>query len=242
MTDQSPESRDPWAPPERPAVELGKQQGAPGTPGASGVHDQQTIAGMPGADIPQDAPRAGQPPAAAPAFGPAQTPDPAPGPPPAYGYPAQPASGGYGYPAQPDSGGYGYPAPPVAPQGAYPGQPGYPGYQGYPGYPPYAHKSNGFGVTALVLGIIAVISCYGGILFGIPAVIFGVLGRGKARRGEADNDGMALAGIITGIVGIVISCLFIAIAVIGIMFGDSGYDSDSDYSTNYSNTKVVYRG
>ncbi|MBT2471121.1 DUF4190 domain-containing protein [Streptomyces sp. ISL-66] len=236
MTDQSPEPRDPWAPPERPAVELGKQQG---TPGVSGVHDQPTIAGMPGAGASADTPVSGQPPTSSPASAP--TPAPQPGPPPAYGYPAQPDPGGYGYPAAPASAGYGYPAQPAAPQAGYAGYPAYPGYQGHPGYP-YAPKSNGFGITALVLGIIAVVSCYGGIVFGIPAVIFGVLGRGKAKRGEADNDGMALAGIITGAVGIVVSCLFIAFAVFAVMVDDSGYDSDYDYSTPYENTKVVYPG
>ncbi|MET9465874.1 DUF4190 domain-containing protein [Streptomyces sp. NPDC006544] len=232
MTEQSPEPRDPWAPPERPAVDLGKQQG---TPGVSGVHDQPTVAGMPGA--PADTAISGQPPASSPASAPA----PQPGPPPAYGYPAQPAPDGYGYPAPQAPAGYGYPAQPPAPQAGYAGYPAYPGYQGLPGYP-YAPKSNGFGVTALVLGIIAVISCYGGILFGIPAVIFGVLGRGKAKRGEADNDGMALAGVITGAVGIVVSCVFIAIAVFALMLDEGGSDYDSDYSTPYENTKVVYRG
>ncbi|CAM5596077.1 hypothetical protein SAVIM338S_05317 [Streptomyces avidinii] len=236
MTDQSPEPRDPWAPPERPAVDLGKQQG---TPGASGVHDQPTIAGMPGAGGTEDTPVSGMPSVSAPAPGPA----PQPGQPPAYGYPAQPEPGGYGYPAPPAAAGYGYPAQPAAPQPGYPGYPAYPGYQGHPGYP-YAPKSNGFGITALVLGIIAVISCYGGILFGIPAVIFGVLGRGKAKRGEADNDGMALAGIITGAVGIVVSCLFIAVAVFAVMFDEgpgSDYDSDRPYS-GPRNSQVLHQG
>ncbi|WP_405488328.1 DUF4190 domain-containing protein [Streptomyces sp. NBC_00096] len=240
MTDQSPESRDPWAPLERPAVGLGKQQDGPGAPG---VHDQQTVAGMPGAGIPPGAPVPGQSPAAGPAPAYAPTPAPQPGPTPAYGYPAQPDPAGYGHPA----------AQPPAQQPPYPGyggHPGYPGDLGYPaggypgsgGYAPYAPKSNGFGVTALVLGIIAVVSCYLGLLFGIPAVIFGVLGRGKARRGEADNDGMALAGIITGAVGIVISCLFIALAIAGVLLSDSESDSDSGYSTPYQNTQVLYRG
>ncbi|MBT2446949.1 DUF4190 domain-containing protein [Streptomyces sp. ISL-43] len=228
MTDQSPEPRDPWAPPERPAVDLGKQQGAPG---ASGVHDQQTVAGMPGG-VPPVAPAAGQGPA----------PEPQPGATPAYGYPAQPDPAGYGYPGQP--------AAPQAPYGGYPAQPapyggypGYPGYQGHAGYPPYRPMSNGFGVTALVLGIIAVVSCYLGLLFGIPAVIFGVLGRGKAKRGEADNGGMALAGIITGSVGIVISCVFIAFVVVGVLLGDpdSGPDSEFEYS-GPRHTQVLYRG
>lgn len=242
MTDQSPESRDPWAPPEQPAVDLGKQQGGPGasgTPVAPGVHDQQTVTGMPGAGgypggypggpLPGQTPPAGTGPvsAGAPAPHPGQTP--------AYGYPAEPDPAGYGYPAATQQ--------PVQ-QPGYQGYPGYAGYPGYPGggYPVYPPRSNGFGVTALVLGIIAVVSCYLGLLFGVPAVIFGVLGRGKAKRGEADNGGMALAGIITGAVGIVISCLFIAIAVTGLLLDDGDSDYDSDYSSPYENTQVLHRG
>ncbi|MFD9301129.1 DUF4190 domain-containing protein [Streptomyces sp. NPDC060048] len=226
MTDQSPEPRDPWAPPERPAVDLGKQQGAPGAPG---VHDQQTVVGMPGG-MPPVAPADGQAPAPLPA--------------PAYGYPAQPDPAGYGYPAQPAApqAPYGgHPAQPVVPQAAYGGYPGYPGYPGHAGYPPYQPRSNGFGVTALVLGIIAVVSCYLGLLFGVPAVIFGVLGRGKAKRGEADNGGMALAGIITGSVGIVISCVFIAFVIVSVLLGDSS-DSDSDFEySRPRNTQVLHQ-
>lgn len=245
MTDQSPESRDPWAPPERPEVDLGKRQGTPGVPG---VHDQRTVTGMPGAGMPPGAPIPGQAPTAGPAPVP-QAPAPQPGPTPAYGYPAQPDPAGYGYPTaqppvpQPGFGGHpGYPGDTGYPgHGAYPGQGAYPGYVGYP---PYAPKSNGFGVTALVLGIIAVVSCYLGLLFGVPAVIFGVLGRAKAKRGEADNDGMALAGIITGAIGIVISCLFIALAIAGVLLSDegSGSDYDPDYSSPYENTQVLHRG
>lgn len=247
MTDQSPESRDPWAPPEQPAVDLGKQQGGPGAsaPSAPGVHDQQTVTGMPGAGgypggypgapLPGQTPPAGTGPisAGAPAPQPGQTP--------AYGYPAEPDPAGYGYPTAQQ---------PVQQPGyqGYPGDTGYPGYQGYPGYPGgggypvYPPRSNGFGVTALVLGILAVVTCYFGLLFGVPAVIFGVLARGKAKRGEADNGGMALAGIITGAVGIVLSALFIALIVLGVMYGDSSSDTDSDYFSPYENTQVLHRG
>ncbi|MFJ7591082.1 DUF4190 domain-containing protein [Streptomyces sp. NPDC097617] len=229
MTDSSPEPRDPWAPLERPPVELGKSQGTPGVSGPPSVHDQPTLAGMPGDQFPPAAPA--QPSPATP------TPPPTAGPPAsaAYGYPAQQ---GYGYPAQP---GYGYPG-----DAGYPGQspyPGYPGYQGYPapgGYPPYgARRSNGFGITGLVLGILSVVACitsFFAIALGIAAVVFGTLGRGKASRGEADNGGMALAGIILGAVGIVLGALMIVVIFAG--FQDQGPIDDSPYDSPYDNSQI----
>jgi hypothetical protein len=61
------------------------------------------------------------------------------------------------------------------------------------------------GTTGLVLGIVSAVGfCLWpvAIIVGILAVIFGGIGRGKARRGEATNGGQALAGIICGAAGI----------------------------------------
>ncbi|MGZ9933698.1 DUF4190 domain-containing protein [Streptomyces sp. NC-S4] len=228
MTDSSPEPRDPWAPLERPPVEPGKPQGGQGTPGVSGpqsVHDQPTLAGMPDDRFTPAAPT----PTPIPAAIPTPTPPPMTGP---------PASAAYGYPAQP---GYGYPG-----DAGYPGQPGHPGhpgYQAYPGqsaYPPYGvQRSNGFGITALVLGILAVVGCitsFFALALGIAAVVFGVLGRGKANRGEADNGGMALAGIILGAIGIVLGAVVIAIVFAGFM--ERGSFDDSPYDSPYDNSQV----
>ncbi|MCW2743752.1 MAG: hypothetical protein JWM48_302 [Mycobacterium sp.] len=134
----------------------------------------------------------------------------------------QPPSSGqdpYGQPQPPQYGqpqGFGQP-------GGYPQQPDYPQQPGYPpqGYPQQGYgygqpPRNGFGIAALVLGILALIFCWtivGGILFGILAIIFGILGRGRARRGEASNGGLALAGLITGAVGLVLAVVF---AVVGV--------------------------
>ena len=81
---------------------------------------------------------------------------------------------------------------------------------------PLAPPRNGFGVAALVLGLLAVVSSWtiiGGIVLGILAVVFGVLGRGRARRGEATNGGMSVAGIVLGVVGALIAVALIALAM-----------------------------
>lgn len=64
---------------------------------------------------------------------------------------------------------------------------------------------NGFAIAALVLGLIGLSSllCGPGIISSILAIIFGVLGRKKAEQGLSTNGGMANAGLILGIIGVV---------------------------------------
>ncbi|MDQ3762000.1 MAG: DUF4190 domain-containing protein [Actinomycetota bacterium] len=95
--------------------------------------------------------------------------------------------------------------PPPGGYGQYPAGPG-PGYGAPPG------RRNGFGIAALVLGLLALVLSWtiiGGIIFGILALIFGLLGRARAKRGEATNGGVSVAGAVLGIIG-----LFIAIALV----------------------------
>ncbi|PRH80738.1 hypothetical protein C6N75_02605 [Streptomyces solincola] len=214
---------DPWAPPEG-----GTPRERPADPPATpppGVHDFPTVTSLPGADgeVP--------PPPLAPG-GPSPTmpggyghgyPDPA-APPGGYGYPDPAAtSGGYGRPdLTATSAGYGYPPAPA---------PG-PGYPGYPGYGAWGSggQSNGMGITAMVLGIVAVVMfcAWGlGVLLGILALIFGIIGRNKAKRGEANNGGMALAGVILGSVAIAAGAAFLAFLVWAVN-QDGGDGSDPD--------------
>lgn len=126
------------------------------------------------------------------------------GTPPGYGAPAgQPP--GYGAPSGPPGG---HDAPPAGP-GAYGQQP----FGTAPGFG--AGPRNGFGTAALVLGILSIVTCVtvvGGVLLGLLAVVFGVLGRGRAKKGLASNGGLAVTGLILGVVGLVLS-IVIAVAV-----------------------------
>ena len=81
------------------------------------------------------------------------------------------------------------------------------------GQPPAGQAKNGLGVAALVLGILAALTGFfviGG-LFGVVAIVLGFLGRGRAKRGEATNGGLALAGIILGVIGVLLTAAVIAI-------------------------------
>ena len=117
-------------------------------------------------------------------------------------------------PQPPQYGAYpgGYPPPPQQPYGGYPGYPGYSGYAG----PPQSEPKNGLGLAALILAIIGLLLCWsvaGGIVLGVVAVILGFLGRGRVKRGEADNGGVAIAGIALGFVAIIAGLVFIPIYI-----------------------------
>jgi hypothetical protein len=101
-----------------------------------------------------------------------------------------------------------------------PGQqnPGQQGYQNAPaGYDQGAPaKSNGLGIAALVLGILSIPAAFifVGLVFGILAIVFGIIGLRRVKARRADNKGMAIAGLVTGIIGLVLSI----IVVIGTVF------------------------
>lgn len=97
-----------------------------------------------------------------------------------------------------------------------PPPPSYEGGTGYPGQgAPLGAPKNGFGIAALVLGILAIVlswSAVGGIVFGVLAIIFAILGMRRASQGVATNKGMSISGLVTGIVGLIIGVI-VAVAV-----------------------------
>ncbi len=109
---------------------------------------------------------------------------------------------------------YPYPYPTGAYPGGYPPPPPQP-YGGY-GYAPPSAPRNGLGVTALVIAVVALLSSFsvvGGIVLGIAAVVIGFAGRSRVKRGEANNGGVALAGVILGFVAMIVGLAFIAVWV-----------------------------
>ena len=105
----------------------------------------------------------------------------------------------------PTGGQHGWQAPPPPPP---PGGP--PSGWNPPPAGPARRPGNGAGVAALVLGILALFASWipiFGLVLPVLAVIFGVVGMRKVRRGEATNREMALAGVILGAIALVISLL-----------------------------------
>ena len=75
---------------------------------------------------------------------------------------------------------------------------------------PYQQKStDGFAITSMVLGILAVLSCYFGIILGTIAVIFGHVSLSKMKKNPGlQGKGMAIAGLVCGYVGILVTIGF----------------------------------
>ena len=112
---------------------------------------------------------------------------------------------------------YPYPYPTGAYPGGYPPPPPQP-YGGYGyGYPPQpSAPRNGLGITALVVAVVALLSSFSvvaGTLKSIAAVIIGFAGRSRVKRGEANNGGVALAGVILGFLAMIVGLAFIAVWV-----------------------------
>jgi hypothetical protein len=148
------------------------------------VSDQPQYPRYPGDDAEPSEPQTGP----APGYGQA--------PPPSYGQapPAYGQSSPQGFPPPP---GYGYPQ------------------QGY-GYPP-PRRTSTKAVVGLVLGIVSILFCYLGVLIGPAAIMVSILARREiddAPQGAVEGRGMAIAGLVTGIIGTIIWAVVIALIVV----------------------------
>lgn len=129
-----------------------------------------------------------------------------PEPPPTY---PQPGADQPGY-ARPDYEQY-QPPPGQAPPGGSPPQTWAPQPYGSPGYGQLAgQKNEGMAVGALVCGIVSALCGvigFCGVIIGPVAIVLGVVARRRIRdsAGMTKGDGLALAGLVLGIIGTVAS-------------------------------------
>ncbi|MFE6459783.1 DUF4352 domain-containing protein [Streptomyces cinereoruber] len=76
---------------------------------------------------------------------------------------------------------------------------------------PHRVMRNGLGTAALILGIIGTLSGIVPLLFwlagilGLIALILGLVGKGRVKRGEANNKGVALTGALLGLAALILS-------------------------------------
>jgi competence protein ComGC len=120
-------------------------------------------------------------------------------------------------------------------------------------------QQNGLAITSFVLGLLSLV-CFG-FLSGIPAIICGHLARARARRspGQYGGEGFALAGLIMGYVGLVVTLVILPalllpalsrakskaqeiscrnnLKMIGLSFRTWAIDNDGNYPFNLSTNK-----
>ena len=103
-------------------------------------------------------------------------------------------------------------------------QPGYVPFNNM--QPPQQQKLPGdtMAIVSMVLSIIGVTCCTGSFLLSVLGIIFGFIARSKGTT----KDGMALAGIILGFIGLVVGVIFI------VVMAASGAWEDMFYSYSYN--------
>lgn len=134
--------------------------------------------------------------------------------------------------------------PPQSPHGGSPG-PNAPGAYGpppqpyYPGFmPPPTGRRNGLGSASLVLALVALVATvtiFGGAILGIAAAVMGFVARGRVKRGEATDGGVAIAGIVLGIIATIVSAF-----VIWLAFGTDMFNEDYQHCLGYHNGMSQY--
>jgi hypothetical protein len=122
-------------------------------------------------------------------------------------YGQQPQAGPYGQ--QPQADPYGQQASPY-------GQQGY-AAQGYGGYATgTSGPSSGLAIGALAAGVVALLMfwcAFIGVPVGIAAVVLGVVALNKVKAGTGGGRGLALAGVITGGLAILVSVVLVVAAI-----------------------------
>jgi hypothetical protein len=135
------------------------------------------------------------------------------------------------------------------PYGSYTSQPG--GFPEYPGGPPHAMGRNSSGdpsknwaaILSLIFGILSVvcfITLFFGLLFSVLGIVFGIVGL------KSSQSGLAIAGIVTGSLGLVFS-IIMGIAFFAALsnpdFSDPNMDQYRDfleeYLESYDNLKLT---
>jgi hypothetical protein len=162
--------------------------------------------------------------------------------------PGQPEAPGQYGPGYGPPGGYGFPGG-YGGTGGYGGQSGYGGGYGGPGYgapggyggPGYGYPTGGIPATngkataSLVVGITSLVLswCCGLGVIGAVAIVLGVKARGeiRERHGAQGGEGLALAGMITGAVAVVLGLLVLAFLVIAIATGNTEFSTETGTGT-----------
>ena len=85
---------------------------------------------------------------------------------------------------------------------------------------PYAAKGNGMAVAGFVTGLLGLVLSiipilfYAGIVLDVAGIVLGAIGRSRAKEPGVPHRGLATAGIVLGIVGVIVFITWIALIVV----------------------------
>jgi hypothetical protein len=120
--------------------------------------------------------------------------------------------------------------PPDPPQAGY----GYGQHYGSPYGPPHVTPTNGKATASLVTGVASLVLswCCGLGVVGVVAIVLGVKARNEIRAsgGTQQGDGLALGGIVTGIIAVVFGVLILVLIAVALSTG-AHFGTTSSYST-----------
>lgn len=82
-------------------------------------------------------------------------------------------------------------------------------------YDPRRYEANALGGWALGLGVAGLfLSCYLGMMCGIPAIIVGVKGMRAADEGRATNKGISISGVVLGSIGTAVNVIYLMFFIV----------------------------
>lgn len=100
---------------------------------------------------------------------------------------------------------------------------------------PGAQASTGLAMGSLICGVVSIVlslfsMCiwFLSLPLAIVAVVLGIVARGKIARGEAGGAGLAKAGLITGILGILLSVIIPTVTYFGLRAAGDKLQQEAD--------------
>ena len=97
---------------------------------------------------------------------------------------------------------------------------------------PPTNPKNGLGIASLVVAIVGILvsmTLVGGVILGSAALVMGSVARTRVKHGQATNGGVAMAGIVLGIVAAVLP----VILVLAVVFGADLLNGDYQHCIGY---------
>jgi hypothetical protein len=93
------------------------------------------------------------------------------------------------------------------------------GYAYYPGQ--QTRGTSGKAVASLVLGILSIVFCYLGFIPGAIAIVLGVMAKRDIDREGLGGRGLAIAGLVCGIVGTSIQLIWDGVILLALLTSSS---------------------